>query len=162
MLQKSAGKPSTAEPMKKSNDILLPEFDRLIKDGHTVEFTPQGVSMRPTIEGERDSVLLRQPKLLKVGHIVLAKIGQQYVLHRIIKIQNEHITLQGDGNLRGEEQCTENDIIGQVVRIKDKVGKQKRLTRGQVWRHTPTPIKWLVLKLYRKYIQLQERFNYEN
>lgn len=148
--------------MKKSNDILLPELERLIRSGHTVEFTPQGVSMRPTIEGGRDSVLLRQPKRLKVGHIVLAKIGEQYVLHRIIKLQNEQIILQGDGNLRGQEQCTHDNIIGQVVRIKAKGGVQKRLTKGQVWRHTPTPIKWIVLKVYRKYIQWQERFDYED
>ena len=48
--------------MKKSNEILLPEFERLINNGHTVEFTPQGVSMRPFIEGGRDSVLLKRPK----------------------------------------------------------------------------------------------------
>ena len=148
--------------MKKSNHILIPEFERLIQNGHTVEFTPQGTSMRPFIEGGKDSVLLRSPKHLKVGHIVLAKIHEQYVLHRIIKIQHDHIILQGDGNLRGQEQCTTNNIIGQVVRIKGKEGKEKRLTKGKIWRHTPMPLKWLTLKIYRKYIQLQERFKHEN
>jgi hypothetical protein len=48
------------------------------------------------------------------------------------------------------------------VRIKGKEGKEKRLTKGKIWRHTPMPIKWLILKIYRKYIQLQERFKHEN
>ena len=37
--------------MKKGNDILIPEFARLLKEGHLVEFSPRGVSMRPFIEG---------------------------------------------------------------------------------------------------------------
>lgn len=148
--------------MKKSNEILLPEFERLINNGHTVEFTPQGVSMRPFIEGGRDSVLLKRPKRLKVGYIVLAKINERYVLHRIVKITPEQVILRGDGNLKGQEVCTANDIIGQVVRIKGKGGKIKRLTKGRVWRHLPTFIKWFVLKVYRKFIQWQERFSYED
>ena len=42
--------------MEKSNDILIPEFERLIKLGHMVEFVPKGVSMRPFIEGGYDKV----------------------------------------------------------------------------------------------------------
>lgn len=148
--------------MKKSNEILLPEFERLINNGHTVEFTPQGVSMRPFIEGGRDSVLLKRPKRLKVGYIVLAKINERYVLHRIVKITPDQIILCGDGNLKGQEVCTANDIIGQVVRIKGKGGKIKRLTKGRVWRHTPTFVKWFVLKVYRKTIQWKEQFSYED
>lgn len=148
--------------MKKSNDILLPEFERLIKNGHTVEFTPQGVSMRPFIEGGRDSVLLRLCKRPKEGYIVLAKINDQYVLHRIVKIKENQVILRGDGNLKGQEVCSVDNIIGQVVRIKGKGGERKRLTKGRLWRYTPTCIKWLVLKIYRKHIQWQERFDYED
>ena len=148
--------------MKKSNDILLPEFERLIQAGHTVEFTPQGVSMRPFIEGGRDSVLLRLCKRPKVGYIVLARINETYVLHRIVKITDENIILRGDGNLKGEEVCTFDDILGQVVRVKGKAGVHKRLTKGRLWRYTPTFIKWFVLKVYRKVIQWQERFEYED
>jgi hypothetical protein len=139
--------------MKKSNEVLLPEFERLIKNGHTVEFTPKGVSMRPFIEGGRDSVLLRQPRTLKVGHIVLARVQDTFVLHRIVKITDDTITLRGDGNLTGYEQCPIEDVIGYVVRIKGRGGVRKRLTKGRVWRYLPTFIKAIVLKVYRKIIQ---------
>jgi hypothetical protein len=43
--------------MEKSNEVLIPEFERLIKLGHMVEFVPKGVSMRPFIEGNRDRVI---------------------------------------------------------------------------------------------------------
>ena len=72
--------------MEKSNDILISEFDRLLKGGHMVEFVPRGVSMRPFIEGGRDKVILKTCKELKVGIIVLAKINNTHVLHRIYKI----------------------------------------------------------------------------
>ena len=148
--------------MEKSNDILIPEFERLLQGGHMVEFAPRGVSMRPFIEGGRDKVILRTCHQPKVGIIVLARVNNTYVLHRIYKIKGEQIILRGDGNLKGQEVCTANDIIGQVVRIKGKGGKIKRLTKGRVWRHLPTFIKWLVLKVYRKIIQWKEQFSYED
>lgn len=42
------------------NEILVPEIGRLLKEGKEVRFTPTGVSMRPFIEGGRDSVILRR------------------------------------------------------------------------------------------------------
>lgn len=139
--------------MKVSNAILMPEFERLLNNGHTVEFMPQGTSMRPFIEGGHDSVILGRNTNPKVGDIVLAKTNQQYVLHRIVKINNNDIILQGDGNLQGYEYCTKNDIIGKVIIIKNKNGKRKCLTKGIIWRHLPTCFKKLALKIYRKLLQ---------
>ena len=144
--------------MEKSNDILIPEFERLLQGGHMVEFMPRGVSMRPFIEGGRDKVILRTCHEPKVGIIVLARVNNTYVLHRIYKIKGEQIILRGDGNLRGQEVCTFEDIIGRVVRMKGRGGKRKRLTKARMWRHTPTCIKWLVLKVYSKIIKLQNIF----
>lgn len=77
--------------MKKSNDILMPEFERLLKSGHMVEFVPRGVSMRPFIEGGQDKVILHECKRPAVGMIVLAKVNDTYVLHRIYKIEGKKI-----------------------------------------------------------------------
>jgi hypothetical protein len=144
--------------MEKSNDILIPEFERLLKSGHMVEFVPRGVSMRPFIEGGCDKVILKTCKEPKVGIIVLARINGTYVLHRIYKIKDEQIILRGDGNLKGQEVCTFEDIIGRVVRLKGRAGKRKRLTKARIWRRTPTVLKWLVLKVYSKIIKLQNIF----
>jgi hypothetical protein len=142
--------------MEKSNDILMPEFERLLKEGHMVEFAPKGVSMRPFIEGGRDKVVLKACNEPQVGMIVLARINQAFVLHRIYKIRGKKIILQGDGNLTGQEVCKAEDIIGRVVRVKGKYGKRKRLTRGRLWRHMPLLLKKLVLKVYRICILLTD------
>ena len=141
--------------MKKSNDILIPEFERLLKEGHMVEFMPRGISMRPFIEGGRDRVILKTCTEPRVGMIVLVRLDNKFVLHRIYKIRGEQIILQGDGNLTGQEVCTAQDIIGRVVLLKNHFGKRKRLTKGRVWRHLPTIIKKWYLKIYRIIVKLQ-------
>ena len=146
--------------MEKSNEVLIPEFERLINLDHMVEFAPKGVSMRPFIEGKRDKVILAKCPEVKVGIIVLAKVNDTYVLHRVYQIKGKKIILRGDGNLEGYEVCHESDIIGRVVRIKGKDGKRKRMSKARLWRHLPAFIKKFYLKLYRYHIKRLEY--YEN
>ena len=114
------------------------------------------------IEGERDTVVLRKCNSFRVGDIVLAQIPNLqpptsvplYVLHRIIAIDDQFITLQGDGNLQGTEQCTANDIFGTVVQIYKPDGHTKCLTRGRLWFYLK-PCRRILLKVYRKLLKLQ-------
>lgn len=147
---------------KVDNSILIPEIGKLLQEGKDVRFTPTGVSMRPFIEGERDTVVLRKCNSFRVGDIVLAQIPNLqlptsvplYVLHRIIAIDDQLITLQGDGNLQGMEQCTANDIFGKVVQIYKPDGHTKCLTRGRLWFYLK-PCRRILLKVYRKLLKLQ-------
>lgn len=155
-------------PHKVDNSILIPEIGKLLQEGKDVRFTPTGVSMRPFIEGERDTVVLRKCNSYRVGDIVLAQIPNLqppasnlqpptsvplYVLHRIIAIDDQFITLQGDGNLQGTEQCTANDIFGKVVQIYKPDGHTKCLTRGRLWFYLK-PCRRILLKVYRKLLKL--------
>ena len=134
---------------KVDNDILIPEMGILLKEGKEVRFTPTGVSMRPFIEGEHDTVVLRHLPLVRVGDIVLATVNEnKYVLHRVIAIDGDAITLQGDGNLSGTEQCQSKNVLGTVVQIIRPNGKAKRITRGRLWYYL-RPFRKLLLKIYR-------------
>jgi hypothetical protein len=150
--------------MKIANDILIPELARLISEGKEVRFTPSGVSMRPFIEGDRDSVVMApvtdDPK---PGDILLAQIQRPkttYVLHRLIRIEGGTFILQGDGNLMGEEQCQREDIIARVVRIESPAGHRKPLTKGRIW-YTLKPVRKWLLKIYRHTVVPVYR-HYEN
>ena len=149
-----------------ANDILIPEMVRLLGEGHEVRFTPNGISMRPYIEGGCDSVVLhRLVRPVKVGDIVLAQCAmhnaqctmhngrRRYVLHRVVRVDNagERVVLMGDGNLAGEEVCASDDILGFVVRIENRRGWRKPLTRGRLWRRL-LPYRKQLLWLYRKTI----------
>lgn len=59
------------------NSVLLPEVERLLREGRRVTLRTRGHSMLPFIVGGRDSVVLRPPTLpLQPGRIVLALIGK--------------------------------------------------------------------------------------
>ena len=140
--------------MKVANDILIPELARLLEEQKDVRFTPSGVSMRPFIEGDRDSVVLspltREPR---IGDILLAcvtnhKSPSTYVLHRLIRIEGEQFILMGDGNLTGEEHCRREELIGRVTAIEAPSGRRKLLTRGRIWFYLK-PFRSFLLKIYR-------------
>ncbi|MBR2164925.1 MAG: peptidase S41 [Paludibacteraceae bacterium] len=140
--------------MRIANDILIPELARLLAEGKEVRFTPSGVSMRPFIEGDKDSVVLAQlTRAPRVGDILLVQsetlCGKQtYVLHRLVRIEDVHYVLQGDGNLAGEERCEQGDIIGRVIAIETPSGRRKPLTRARLW-YALRPIRNYLLKIYR-------------
>ena len=138
---------------KVPNHILIPEIARLLQAGQQVVFTPSGASMRPFIEGDRDSVVLSRADTLRVGDILLCRIGGSYVLHRLIAIDGEQLTLMGDGNLCGEEHCTRADVLGRVTEIRTPGGRRKRLTRGRLW-HRMLPLRPILLKIYRKWLRI--------
>lgn len=134
--------------MQLPNEILIPEIGRLLAEGYEVRFTPSGVSMRPYIEGGKDTVVLKRLSEVRVGDICLCRVGDRFILHRVIAVENEQITMQGDGNLRGTETCSTEDVLGTVIRIESPRGKEKKLTDGHVW-YWLRPVRRVLLKLYR-------------
>lgn len=131
------------------NTVLIPEMVRLLHEGKSVTFTPTGVSMRPFIEGGQDSVLLTNVDTLRIGDIVLAQISpDHYVLHRLIALQGDQVTLMGDGNLFGQEHCSRSDVLAKVQQITSPKGHRKPITSGRLWLAL-LPIRRLLLKVYR-------------
>lgn len=100
------------------NNELFDEVCSLLEEGKRVSILAKGNSMLPFIRGGRDSVLLENaPENIQRGDIVLFKTEGHYVLHRIICIDGDRVTLMGDGNLSGREHCRRKDVVGKVVRI---------------------------------------------
>lgn len=94
-----------------ANEVFLPQVVEILAEGHTVTLSLRGRSMRPFLEDGRDKALLEAVKEPpRVGDPVLAEISKgHFVLHRIVKIEGERVTLRGDGNL-GTENCRIEDI----------------------------------------------------
>lgn len=98
------------------NKILLGLARDMIREGHTATISVKGYSMRPFLEHQRDRVILDAPHDLKVLDAVLAETEpDHYVLHRIIDIDGDRITLMGDGNVSGTETCRRQDVAGVVT-----------------------------------------------
>ena len=142
-------------PHQIANDILIPEMERMLNEGREVLFTPSGVSMRPFIEGGRDSVVLRRPSAaIRRGDILLARYvrpdeSETYVLHRVLRVEKDGaVVLQGDGNLLGEERIRPENVLGIVIRIQWPSGRRKSMCRGRLWQ-TLMPVRRWLLKIYR-------------
>lgn len=131
-----------------ANEILLEEAAALMAEGREVTFTPLGASMLPFIRGGKDSVTLRKMPSVKVGDIALARLPGHYVLHRVIEVEGENLTLMGDGNLVGTEQCTQADVLGTVTIIQ-KGSRIIHPGNGQFWRSLK-PLRRYILAIYRR------------
>jgi hypothetical protein len=138
------------------NDVLLDEVARLLGEGREVVITAKGRSMLPFIRGEVDHVKLRQSDNLRVGDIVLAYFGNRYVLHRLVAINGDEITLMGDGNLKGTEQGDRSDVVGKVVEVITPDHRQYKPGKAWLWRHTLFLRKYQ-LKVYRKWNRLKNK-----
>ncbi len=114
--QRRNGCHPTEERREMPNEVLLGLARDMIREGHTAVINVKGYSMRPFLEHCRDKVKLAPATDLSVGDAILAEIQPGlFVLHRIIRIEGDTITMMGDGNIRGTEQCRRGDVCGIVT-----------------------------------------------
>ena len=139
----------------KDNDIIE-EAIRLVREGVNVTLPVKGLSMLPFIIGGKDSVILHRPGLIDVGDVVLAWVdGCRYVVHRIIRIDGDRITLMGDGNVKGTEHCLLKDVKARVTHVVDAKDKTHylynrwRMLGAKVW-YWLRPIRRYLLAIYRR------------
>lgn len=133
-----------------ANALLLPEVIKLTNEGRTVTLPLRGYSMRPFLEDGRDKALLQKPANIKVGDAVLAEIApRHYVLHRIISIEGNAVTLLGDGNL-ATEHCRLEDVKATAIGFYRKGRETLDSTEGRKWR-TYSWV-WMHLRPFRRYL----------
>lgn len=131
-----------------ANEVILEKAASFMEEGREVVFTPLGNSMLPFIRGGKDQVTLRKMPSAEVGDMVLVRLPGHYVLHRVIKVEGDALTLMGDGNLQGTEHCTQADVMGTVVAIHR--GKRTIIPgKGVFWRRIK-PFRRIILGIYRR------------
>lgn len=141
---------STISKKQFPNAVLLPIVIEELEKGKTVTLNLRGYSMRPFLENDRDKALLTKAVNPQVGDPVLAEISpKHYVLHRIIAIDGDKVTLRGDGNL-GEEHCLLSDVKAEVIGFYRKGRTTLDRIDGRKWRI----YSWFWTRLYpiRRYL----------
>ena len=146
--------------LKVNNALLFPQIISLLEEGHTVSLKLRGFSMRPFLEDQRDTAVLRKANEVVCGEPVLAEIAPgQYVLHRIISIDGNSVTLLGDGNLTVEH-CTKDDIRAQVTGFYRKGRSALDSIYGRKWKIYSAiwmrlrPIRRYLLGIYRRWVKI--------
>lgn len=85
----------------------------LRRDGKYI-FTPVGTSMLPLLRQRRDTVLVEDSfGIFKKNDVVLYKRKSgEYILHRILKIENDSFTMCGDNQTDLEKGIGKEQILG--------------------------------------------------
>jgi hypothetical protein len=141
--------------------VILDEAVRLVSEDVSVTLPVNGRSMLPFIIGGQESVILQKPDTVQVGDVVLAWVeGCRWVVHRIIRIDSDRVTLMGDGNIVGTEHCTVADVKARVTHVVDVKGQPHdiynrwRTLGAKVWWRL-RPIRRYLLFIYRKLKKLK-------
>lgn len=142
--------------------VILDEAVRLVSEDVSVTLPVNGRSMLPFIIGGRESIILQKPHDVCVGDVVLAWVeGCRWVVHRIIRIDGDRVTLMGDGNIVGTEHCTMGDVKARVTHVVDAQGKlhdiynRWRRMGARIWWHL-RPMRRYLLFIYRKLEKLKK------
>lgn len=114
--------------MKKSIPVNLSEVSFLLEEqlnsGSKVKFKTKGRSMYPLLIDGRDSVILKKKQSYRKNDVVLFKnANNDYVLHRIKKINNNEIITRGDALTKNDTPITKDNIIATAVSFERK-GKE--------------------------------------
>ena len=153
------------------NAELFSEAGRLLSEGKEVTILARGNSMLPFIRGGVDKVTLASVPAadgqggggvkgtqagISPGDILLCEISPgHFVLHRLVRIDGERLTLMGDGNLRGVERCSRAHVIARAVRIIRPDGSSadccspSELRKARLWRRL-LPLRRILLAVWRR------------
>jgi hypothetical protein len=151
---------------EKKDALIIAEAVRLVNEGVSVTFPVNGRSMLPFIVGGRDSVILEKPESLQIGDVVLAQVvsgdcenldtaEKHYVVHRIVALNGENVTLMGDGNLALREHCNRTDVCAKVICVVKPNGKRCSMSAwhsriaAKIW-YILLPVRRYLLWIYRK------------
>ena len=140
-----------------ANNIVIKDAIALINEGRRVVLPVKGSSMHPFIIGDRESVELVKPATdLKVGDVVLAWVnGSHYVVHRIIGVDGNGVTLMGDGNICGVEHCRVDEVAAVAEYVVAPNGRHRflytdaRMGAARLWSRL-LPVRRWILAVYRR------------
>ncbi len=105
--------------MNNARTIANRELFAIVRDtlleGKTVRVAVNGQSMLPFFRSGSTIIMrpVREEDIRKYS-VVMADAGHAFVVHRVIEVGDEVITLLGDGNIYGTEQVTREKIYGVV------------------------------------------------
>ena len=108
------------------------KFEEVLEKDGELFFTNVGYSMYPLIKEREDILHIVKTSDYKRGDIILFKSNvEHYVLHRILKIKKDKIITAGDYNYFKDQPITPNQVLGKLVTIKKKDGKEIDLSKDK-------------------------------
>lgn len=90
-----------------------------LSQAKVIKLPVQGCSMQPFLKEGRDKVFISSVKRtdLCCGDIVVFKRGSFFVLHRVILIKNDSLTIMGDNELNPERNVDFKNVAAIVTAV---------------------------------------------
>jgi len=118
------------------NETMMETVRQFILEGRTVEIRCKGNSMNPFIVSGRDTIMLRpfNASELVPGAVILGRDRyKRYIIHRVAERHEDHVILNGDGNL---VTMTERIALDDVIALADSfvVNGRRVSVESRRWR----------------------------
>lgn len=126
------------------NEFLMPIVQDLLLHKKLVKIKITGNSMYPFLRHGIDSIEIRQVNnedLKKYDIVLIKKIDNRFVLHRIISLDSQNIFILGDAQLKTEGPFNYSQVIGVVSGI---YRRNKYISTAN----------WMYLKLVKYWMKL--------
>ena len=108
------------------------KFEEVLEKDGELFFTNVGYSMYPLIRQREDILHIIKTDDYKKGDIILFKSNaDHYVLHRVLKIKKDQLITAGDYNYFKDQPITNEQVLGKLVTIKKKDGKEIDLSKDK-------------------------------
>ena len=108
------------------------KYEEVLEKDNELFFTNVGYSMYPLIRQREDILHIVKTNDYKRGDIILYKSDvDHYVLHRILKIKKDKITCAGDYNYFKDKPIDKAQVLGLLISIKKKDGKEIDLAKDK-------------------------------
>ena len=109
------------------NSIFFAAVEEQLKEGRRVKLTLKGVSMSMALLEGDTLTLMPLTEAPKVGDVVLFRCGGRHLLHRVVAIDGDVYTMQGD-NCYGKETARREDVLAVLAEV-ERLGA----TDGDAW-----------------------------
>lgn len=145
---------------------VLDNIEELIAVGECFELRVTGFSMLPLLGYGHDTIIVRRTTATEQIERRVAMFRERdghIVVHRVLSVKDGIVTLKGDGNIRGTEQCPRERIIGVVERVRRGNGRVVSCTtrwwrmRERLWLWQPLIVRRYALAVMRRWIKFKQR-----
>lgn len=117
--------------------IPMETWCELAKEGSAppVTICLEGDSMRPLIRRGKDPVtIIPLVRPLEKGDVVLFRLGERYIVHRVWKLEDGRVRTFGDNCWNPDPWIPENQVLGLVVKYaRDGRGHRLDTPQARAW-----------------------------
>lgn len=146
---------------------IFDNIESIIEIGASFEMVVTGYSMLPLLGYGRDRIILHRTTSDEdiMGRIAMFRSPSKHIIvHRVIAINGNVVTLQGDGNIYKQEECLRSEIIAVVDYVQRQNGKIVSCTdscwrrREKIWLGQPLIVRRYALAVMRRWLNFKRKF----